>query len=273
MTRKVATIATAILFIVSFSLTSMPAAQAQYAAQQPVSGPLPAGVTVDLQPYTKAYLSFRPNPVGLGQTFLVNVWVTPAPGAHRQYLGYKITITKPDGTKDVISMDSYVADGTSWFEYVADQLGEWKIKTATSGGQSYNKAVYCPPDSTEEQKLTVQDAQVWSWPAGALPTDYWFRPVNTENRDWWPILGNYPWFGPGGGAKWNELYPNTNPYYNSAYAFIPWVQGPNRPHIVWKRQYNLGGLLGGDMGVASDVYWSDWYNRPTIILAGKGYQA
>ena len=189
------------------------------------------------------------------------MWITPAPGAHRFFPDFKLTITKPDGTQDVITMDSYVADGTAWLEYIADQPGEWKLKwefpgvyfpagryfegsiiTNTTGGQLYNKAVYCPPAATKEQTLIVQEDMVWSWPAVSLPTDYWSRPVNEENREWWPILGNYPWYGPGGGAMWDELYPDTNPYANPAYAFVPWVQGPNSPHIVWKREYNLGGL-------------------------------
>ncbi len=275
-------------------LTPTGTVQAALAEKQPVSGPLGSGITVDVQPYTKAYLSFRPNPVGVGQPFIINMWITPAPGAHRLYPDYKLTITKPDGTQDIITMDSYVADGTAWLEYIADQPGEWKLKlefpgvyfpagryfegsiiTNATGGQSYSEAVYCPPTSTKEQTLIVQEDMVWSWPAAALPTDYWTRPVTEENREWWPILGNYPWYGPGGGAMWDELYPDTNPYANSAYGFVPWVQGPESSHVVWKREYNIGGLLGGDLESASSVYWplTSWGDRPTIILAGRGYQA
>lgn len=285
---------TAVLVIASVMLANneiIAPAQAQLAAQQPVSGPLPAGVTVNVNAYTKAYMSIRPNPVGVGQPFLVNQWITPAPGAHRKFLNYKMTITKPDGSQETWTTDSYVADGSTWFEWVPDQVGTWKLKwefpgiyfpagryfegniiNATTGGQMYNEAVYCSPDATEEQTVVVQEAMVWSWPPSPLPTDYWTRPVNEENREWWPILGNYPWIGKGGGAMWDQLYPNTNPYANPSYAFTPWVQGPNSPHVVWKRIGNLGGLLGGDLGAASSVYWSDWYNRPTLILAGRGYQ-
>lgn len=292
--QKTTAILITILLVTSAILIVIPSepVNAQLAQQQPISGPLQSGITVDVQAETKAYLSFRPNPVGLNQPFLINMWITPAPSANRFYPDYKLTITKPDGTQDIITMDSYVADGTAWLEYIADQLGEWKLKwefpgvyfpagryfegeviNATTGGSVYNQAVYCSPASTKEQTLIVQEGMVWSWPEAPLPTDYWTRPVNEENREWWPILGNYPWFGPGGGLKWDELYPDTNPYANSAYAFIPWAQGPNSAHIVWKREYNLGGLLGGDLEAASSVYWSNWYNRPTIILAGKGYQS
>ena len=48
---------------------------------------------------------------------------------HYKYLeSYKVTITKPDGTQDIMIKDSYVADATAWFEYVPDQTGEYSIK-------------------------------------------------------------------------------------------------------------------------------------------------
>src|SRR4030067_2098284 len=103
--KKMAKIIAKATIMVTAAVTLMdnvktPPVQAHLATQQPVSGPLPAGVNVDVHAYTKAYLSIRPNPVGLGQPFLVNQWTTPAPGAHRKYLGYKMTITNTDGTQD-----------------------------------------------------------------------------------------------------------------------------------------------------------------------------
>jgi hypothetical protein len=290
---------TIVLLMASVMLMAMPVqpAKAQLAPQQP-SISVPAGVTPDFTAPTTAHMSFRPNPVGLNQIFLVNIWVTPAPGAHRKYLGFKVYITKPNGSQEVLTMNSYVADGTNWFEWIADQEGEWKLKfeflgtffpagrylagdiiNATTGGQYYDKSVYCQPSSTPEQTLVVKkDYVALSWPENGLPTDYWTRPVNTEHREWWTILGGYPWFGPAVGTPvveetFKKLYPDTNPYYNPSYAFIPWVQGPESPHIVWKRQYEIGGIIGGDWGPASDIYWSpDWYIRPTLIVAGRGYQ-
>ena len=37
--------------------------------------PLPAGVTPDLSYQTIAYISFRPNPIGVNQPLLINVWL------------------------------------------------------------------------------------------------------------------------------------------------------------------------------------------------------
>ena len=271
-------------------MTTIPA-QAQ-TVTQPVSGPLPSGVTVSVNAESAAFLSIRPNPIGINQTFLINMWINPAPHAYRQYLDLKLTVIKPDNSTKEYVMNSYVADGTAWMELVADQLGEWKLQmefpgiyfpagryldghviSGNTGGSVY-EAVYVKPSKTPITTLTVQEELVYGYPEYPLPTDYWSRPVNAELRDWWPIIGNYPWFGVGGGEKWDELYPNTNPYANPGQRFTPWVQGPDSAHIVWKRQGALGGLVGGD-NTDNSVYWptSGWQNAPTIILWGRGYHA
>jgi hypothetical protein len=119
----------------------------------------------------------------------------------------------------------------------------------------------------------VQEDTIPAWPGSPLPTDYWTRPVGEENREWWSILGAYPWMGYGEGAMWDMLYPDTNPTYNSAYGFVPWVSGPESAHIVWKREYQMGGLMGGDWGSASSVSpsISGWGMRPDVILMGRAY--
>ncbi len=118
----------------AFMVLSNNSVQAQLATEQPISGPLPTGVTPDATASPKTYLSFRPNPVGQGQVFLVNIWTTPAPGANRRHLEYTVTITKPDGTNIVVGpMPSFVDDGTNWFEWIADQVGTWKLKFDFAG--------------------------------------------------------------------------------------------------------------------------------------------
>jgi outer membrane protein assembly factor BamB len=243
----------------------------------------------------KVFLSARPNTVGLGQEILINFWTSPAPGANRMYHDYTISVTDPNGKSTTFKMDSYVADGTNWCPWVFDQVGDWTItfdypgeyfapgryidgalSSATSGGTVYADGVTIKPASARPVTIHVQNDVVPSWPESPLPTDYWTRPVDEINREWWPILGGYPWFGPAtDDPLWNELYPNTNPTYNSAYAFTPWVSGPESAHIVWKRQYQLGGLMGGDLGGASSV-WAGvgtWYQVPNIILQGRGYHS
>jgi hypothetical protein len=282
-----ATVIALVLLMASITLMAMPAqAQTYTNMQEGGSMLLPSGVTPDYSVDTNNFLSFRPNPVGMGQSILVNVWVEPPIHVSRYMQGYKVTITKPDGTQDFKELTSYRGDSTAWFEYAVDQVGTWKIKfdfpgayfpagnyTAPVGGATVSGVVvnfplscYYKPSSTEEQELVVQSDIVASWPPSALPTDYWTRPVAFANREWAPILGNYPWRGPGGGPDWPA---DTNIYWNNQENFIPYVQAPNSAHIVWKRLDAISGIIGGDvprfeMSTASSV--------PTIIYAGRCYQ-
>jgi hypothetical protein len=282
-TVKTATIAT-VLLLTSVMMVNLPV-DAQLQWQEGGSQPLPSGVTPDVTVKTKAYLSFRPNPVGLNQIFLVNMWITPALHVSRYLKGYKVTIQKPNGDTDVITMDSYRGDATAWFEYIADQEGVWKLKFEFPGGYfppgiytvyggafvgpqnvTFTQSCYYEPSSTDWQELVVQKDTVYSWQPSPLPTDYWTRPVSPENREWWPILGNYPATGVvGGGADWPA---NTNKYMSN-YNFVPYVQGPNSAHLVWKRQGAIGGLIGGTMKTIS---FTAGGGNPTIIYAGRCYQ-
>jgi hypothetical protein len=285
------------LLIASIVLIAMPTkAQTTYTNKQEggsTPGPLQAGVTPDLRVKTTAFLSFRPNPVGLGQTFIVNMWLNPATHASRYLKDYQVIITKPDGTKDSLVMNSYHADTTAWFEYIANQVGQWKLQFVFPGGyfpagnytpapgavfgtatQSFPQSCYYEPDSTEEQTLTVQENIVYPWPESPLPTDYWTRPVSFENREWWTILGAYPGTGYSGGWKgvepiWDSLYPDTNPYWSARYNFHPWVIGPNSAHIVWQRQGALAGLTGGPAGPYG---LTGSPGNPSVVYMGRCYQ-
>jgi len=298
---KMTTIIAIILLMASITLMAMPT-QAQIDqkgygtytldqltnVQDSAGRRLPSGVTPDMQFQVDPYLSFRPNPVGVGQTILVNLWTIPGPAVTRYFTDFKVTITKPDGTTDVIVMDSYMADSTAWFEYVVDQVGTWKLQfefpgqyfpagnytlpagTSNAGfTESFSRSLYYEPASTAEQTLTVQEEMVYSWPDLGLPTDYWTRPISAEHREWWTIAGDYPWYGPSGGSTWDELYPDTNPYWNNAQSFTPWVQAPNTAHIVWKRLGALSGIVGGDQGYVS---LTSGGGSPDIIYQGRAYQ-
>jgi hypothetical protein len=299
-----------ILTISAFMLMVNTTVQSQLAADQPYGGQLKAGDVPDFTVETAAYLSVRPSLTGLGQTILVNTWLIPAPNTDRKFLDMKITVTPPSASPTVVTIDSYPADGTSWFEWPANEVGEWTfqyefpgcyfpagryvggdIVTAPAGGSFYSESVYYEPSSSQEMTVTVQEDIVYSWPDLGLPTDYWTRPVPYEHREWWPIAGNWPWNGPGGGPLWDELYPDTNPYWGGHEGgagtppgffgahegyFTPWVQGPESPHVVWRRQYTLAGLIGGDYGIEIydvNIFAGSSAGRfPQIILNGRAYQ-
>ena len=280
--------------IVMMSNDTIISAKAQLATEQPTAGALPSGVTPSITIETIPFLSFSPNPIGVGQMLLVNMWLIPPINVARSLENaFQVTITKPDGTTEVIGpLSSYQGDATAWFNYVPDQVGNYTLKfdflgmyypagrylagviVANSSGTNLNSAYY-KPSSTAAQLLIVQQDMVASWPPAPLPTDYWTRPVSINNREWWQILGNYPptGYGPaiytGGSPTWDQLYPNTNPYWSSTYSFVPYVQAPDTAHVVWKRQGGIGGIIGGVFG---DINLRSNPGYPSIIYAGRCYQ-
>lgn len=288
MRKKLITMAFLFLLIASIFTIIIPNdAQAQtMTLQNNGSISLPIGVTPDLTLETIPYISFRPNPVGLGQTFLVNIWLQPPINIARYLTGLTVIITKPDGTTDKIGpIETYYGDGTAWFEYTADQIGTWKLKFDFPGAYypagiyfnpkagtntTFTKSVYHESSSTGDKELIVQEEQVMSWSPSPLPTDYWIRPIPIESREWWVIGGHYPFTGQGGGADWPA---KTNPYASN-YKFTPYVQAPNTAHIVWKRQGALAGIIGGQFGQRSYGPGEGSYaSTPNIIFQGRCYQS
>jgi outer membrane protein assembly factor BamB len=294
------TVIAIVLLMSSVTLMTNVSVKAQVSATQPTAGPLPAGVTPKLTVTTiGAYLSVTPSLVGVGQPFLVNMWTVPPLPANKMFVkAYVVTITKPDGTNvSVGPLNSFPGDTTAYFTYVADQTGTYKFNfnrlgeyfptgryfngyiVTNSSGTAYDSC-YINPDSAPEVDVSAQSALVASWPPAPLPTDYWTRPVEPYNREWWPILGYWPNTGivggeaawDVGGAEWNALYPNTNTYMSS-YNFDPWIQGPTSAHIVWKRQNALGGLIGGTGGdVSFTLPGLTGSGYPSIIFEGRCYQ-
>ena len=280
--------AMAMLVIILMTASIMAIGNTSVEAQStdPVSGPMPSGQTASVTIDTTAHLSFRPNVIGLGQSLLVNLWTTPATHAQRYHPSYVVTITKPDGTQDVIDLPSYKADATAWFEYPVDQIGQWTLKfdfpgtyfpSATVPGGFFEPAqvtldsAYYKPSSSPVLNLTVQQDMVASWQGLPIPTDYWTRPAHVENREWWPVLGNYPAQGyVGGGALWDEMYPDTSPVWNARHKFVPWVQAPNTAHIAWKRQDNIAGLIGGQAGQYGNTGST---TTVSIVYAGRAYDS
>jgi hypothetical protein len=249
------------------------------------SGALPSGVTPDITVDTRAFLSFSPNPIGVGQTLLVNMWTNPPISPNRFQSGYSVEIMKPDNSTFTVGpFNSYAADATAWFSFVPDVAGTWQLKFTFDGmyfpngtwynnqlveegttGSYYLGSAYYEPASTDWQTLTVQEDYVSSWPLNTLPTDYWTRPVHFENRDWWSILGSYPPYGVvGGGPTW----PADTNTYMSNYNFVPYVEAPNTSHIVFKQQVAIAGMIGGTAG----QYGTTAGGSPSVIYAGRAYE-
>ena len=96
------------------------------------------------------------------------------------------------------------------------------------------------------------------------------------NREWWPLLGYYPSTGVVGTD--NGYWPaNTNKYALSTYGYVPYTSAPLSPHVMWKKELTIGGLIGGPFETTSLAYAESHYSSlyaptsPQIIYAGRAY--
>jgi len=250
---------------------------------------LPSGVTPDVSVDTISHLSINPNPAGVGQAVTIMAWLSPPLHASRYFNDFQIVITAPDGTTKTHTLKSYYADATAWLSFTPDQTGNYTIEFNFPGGYfpagnytvpvgsflgagvvSLDQSIYYKPSKDGPYTLTVTTEPAASYPSSPLPTEYWTRPINSANREWWSIAGWYPATGIVGerGNNWPE---DTNTYATN-YNYIPYTQAPESSHILWRRQAYIGGIYGGSAGaITVSTGIPNTNGQPTIIYSGRCY--
>jgi len=211
---------------------------------------------------TYAYLSVMPNPVGIGQTAYIGIWLDKVPPTAYQEYGdrwhnFVVTVTKPDGKTETLGPFTSDAAGGAATTYTPAQLGNYTFVFNFPGetlaganpsplvGTQYPIYVgdYFAPSKSPQVSLTVQQEPITRSPETPLPTGYWQRPIPAMNLDWYKIAGNWLGYtlGSGGGAAGGG-------YYNLTANFNPYTTAPNSAHILWTKPYSFGGIMGGDFG-------------------------
>ena len=148
-----------------------------------------------------AYLVPAPNPVGVGQTIAIVMWIDdPLPSATvtndiRRH-DYTLTITSPSGKIDTQHWD-VIEDTTSvqYYQYTPSEIGEYTLKfdypeQTYEWSGAYQGDIFTAASKTIT--LTVQEepipANIDSYP---LPTEYWTRPIEGQNTYWFSIASNW----------------------------------------------------------------------------------
>jgi hypothetical protein len=110
--------------------------------------------------------------------------------------------------------------------------------------------------------LEVTNEPVSNWPAAPLPTEYWTRPINAQNREWSAISNN--WYGV------PILFGNT---WGGSSNWLPEGSAPNSAHILWTTVKDLGGLVGGELNDVGYYSGGSYENKwtPPVILDGRLY--
>ena len=267
MTKNKTTTAIAILLLLTFaiSLVALPIATAQRSGEMT----------------SYAYLHVSPDPVGVSQATYISMWVDVALPQSLitndiRRKDYTLTITKPDGKTETKHWD-VISDttGVQYISFTPVLVGTYTLKF-DYGGQVYTwndtaamrvwTGVKFLPDSTT-MTFTVQEEPLPD-PLGSypLPTEYWTRPIEGQNTNWYTISshwlrGNY--FGT------FQMTSNYNLWQKDGVA-------PNSPHIMWTKPIEFGGVVGGgNTGVNGATYYSggSYEGRfaTAIIMSGRLY--
>jgi PQQ-like domain len=244
--KMASAIAMFLVMTFAISLVALPAANAQGSKEMT----------------SYAFIDVAPNPIGVGQTVYISFWVDVAlPQAaitnNIRRMDYTLTITSPTGKTDTKHWD-FVADSTGiqFISYVPTEVGTYTFKfdyggqtytwNDTSAMRAWTGVKFLP--ATKTAKLTVQQEQLPP-PLGSypLPTEYWTRPIEGQNTNWYTITSQWM-----RGAQFGTFQMSTN--YNL------WQRdgtGPSSPHIMWTMPIEFGGVVGGTgTGVNGATYYS-----------------
>ncbi|MCW4003691.1 MAG: PQQ-binding-like beta-propeller repeat protein [Candidatus Bathyarchaeota archaeon] len=224
---------------------------------------------------TYAFLSVSPNPVGVDQTVYITFWLDKVPPTAQGDWGMMwhnmtVTVTKPDGNTEILGPLSSAATGGAWTQYVPTQVGTYKFVGHFPGQTVALENPYpygmlqnldfindtYTASTSNIVEITVQEEPIESsYQASPLPTDYWQRPINSMNREWYSIGGN--WLGLGTGAF------ATSGVYDSNGNFNPYTTAPESAHVLWTKPLAFGGQIGGEFG-ATDT---------SVYATGTAYEA
>jgi hypothetical protein len=226
-----------------------------------------------------AYIAVEPNPVGVGQTTYIAMWIDgPLPDTSeanniRRY-NYKLIITAPDGTTETktwaviadttgVESTSYTPNQVGTYTFTFSYPGQTYTWNATSAQQVAYGLKFLAASATAT--LTVQEDIITQTGNTPLPTEYWSRPIYGENDNWYTISSN--WLGGNYLGTFQQGSLNL------------WQQGgtgPESSHIMWTYPIESGGVVGGiKTGVDGTTYYSggsyEGRFQSALIIDGKLY--
>ena len=209
-----------------------------------------------------AYLQAIPNPIGVHQTTYITMWVdAPLPDANvdndiRRH-DYKLTITKPDGSIQTMNWpvihDTTNLQFTSWtptevgdYTLQFDYAGQTYTWDESSLQRQYTGTVFSPASRTEILTVTADPLPdpISSYP---LPSEYWTRPIDGQNPDWYTITSH--WL--------SGNYLGSHQVFQGFELFQKDGIGPESSHIMWTKPIEVGGIIGG---TATQVDGATYYS-------------
>ncbi len=253
---------------------------------------------------TYAYIVVQPNPIGVGQTINVYMWLDAVYGEQAgtvngvsgqalalqnnyRFLNYNLTIIAPDGNV-ATQIFPIISDTTSnqGYAYAPSQVGTYQFlfsypgQTYGANGNGLAGSVmindtYAP--SNASTSLTVQSTPIINTGAqgNPSPSAYWERPIYGLNTNWYSVASN--WLGIGSAALPSVSSGSITGFGTGALInrFPGDAVGSLTSHIMWTAPLTEGGIVGGS-AIPAGLNWFEGsayenrYSNP-IILNGVLY--
>jgi hypothetical protein len=216
-------------------------------------------------------LSLIPDEAGVGQEILMSYGITrqtawPQSG----WTGITISVTAPDGSTQTLGPYNTDTTGLGGAVFIPTMAGTYKFicnfpsQEVEVGVAGLEEGTMLEGSHTPEIELVVTEGGGRNFfPAAPLPDEYWVRPIDAQNREWYSVSGS--WLD----GSYKRSHYNRNADGND---------GPETAHILWDMVQDMGGLAGGlEAGWHSfedgDAYEGKWSNPIIIsgILVGVRY--
>jgi outer membrane protein assembly factor BamB len=214
---------------------------------------------------TYARLSVAPNPVGVNQQVYICIFVDPVEPTPNDFMhGFTVHIKEPDGTTLTFGPYTSQPHGSYGFAYTPTTIGNYTLQFSYPGETFNSTGQYYMPSESPATTLVVQSEPISSLQQAPLPSSYWTNPINSANRQWNTISGDWLM------VSYNSSYHG---FSDTVCGYNPYTQAPLTSHIAWTSELGLGGLAGGQYG--SIGYYSGQsyspYLTPPIIMDGRLY--
>ena len=240
---------------------------------------------------TYAYITAAPNPIGVGQTtyiimWLDKLWDNTALTNNYRFHNYELVITAPDGSNTTVPFP-VVSDPTSAQDYsfTPTTAGTYVLtfifpgQTITTSNDFATITEPFPPyspeanpyigdyyePSTASMNLTVQSTKIPAALSSApLPTAYWTRPIYAENTNWYTLASNWLGSGDPGYEGWGAT-ANQQSFPGDAVGSLT-------NHVMWTKPIQSGGVVGGTTttSIPADTFfegsaYSQRFVNPIIV--------
>jgi len=230
---------------------------------------------------TFAHVYAAINPIGVGQTTYIYMFLTPTYADtlmtnNYRFHNFNLTIVAPNGEVTNKIFET-IQDTTSnqGYSFTPDQVGTYQIYF-NFPGQNVNDYPYSPTSqfkndtylpSSASTTLVVQEEQVKYIDQAPLPTEYWTRPVYGENTMWFTIASN--WLGSGAPGYGAMIGPNQRTFTDSAVGSLT-------NHVMWTKEVQPGGVVGDNNyeNIANTYFEGTAYQQRfinPIIVYGRLY--